>query len=292
MSLFFIFYPYSLVSCQAGQVPSAKTNGVVDRGNGERRVRGELGPSVPPPLLRHPHTHRATAFPAPQLLRSPVHIKTSKIRRPSIVQIMSMLCSRTATAKMRNPKIQTGNTRPSILTPAPQILTRRQKVTWDGPSDSTKPKNWPMSKSGGQLLPCQHSVSLQPSPPPSSARLLVLAGRRRICITNKFEIVVSLSFFVLAWAVGPFFLAPVLEVYRCAHVLQISNLFFLAWNTDCGFSQNRAEIIVFRFLASSGGSAQLTAGGGVLSDCWLPSETKPWKSIIRPLFLVLPSMPY
>lgn len=91
-------------------------------------------------------------------------------------------------------------------------------------------------------------------------------------IINTIEIEISLSIFVLAWAVGPFFLAPLSEVYGRVHVLQISNLFFLAFNIGCGFAQNRAEIIVFRFLAGLGGSAQLAAGGGVLSDCWLPEQ--------------------
>ena len=91
-------------------------------------------------------------------------------------------------------------------------------------------------------------------------------------MTNRVEIEISLSIFVLAWAIGPFFLGPLSEVYGRVHVLQISNLFFLAWNIGCGFAQNNVEIIVFRLLAGLGGSAQLAAGGGVLSDCWHPEQ--------------------
>ena len=91
-------------------------------------------------------------------------------------------------------------------------------------------------------------------------------------MTNTVEIEISLSIFVLAWAVGPFFLGPLSEISGRVRVLQISNLFFLAWNIGCGFAQNNAEIIVFRLLAGLGGSAQLAAGGGVLSDCWLPEQ--------------------
>ena len=91
-------------------------------------------------------------------------------------------------------------------------------------------------------------------------------------MTNTIEIEISLSIFVLAWAVGPLFLGPLSEVHGRVRVLQINNLFFLAWNIGCGFAQSGAEIIVFRLLAGLGGSAQLAAGGGVLSDCWLPEQ--------------------
>ena len=76
----------------------------------------------------------------------------------------------------------------------------------------------------------------------------------------------------LQWAVGPFFLGPLSEIHGRVHILQISNLFFLAWNLGCAFARNNAEIIVFRFLAGLGGSAQLAAGGGVLADCWRPEQ--------------------
>ena len=85
-------------------------------------------------------------------------------------------------------------------------------------------------------------------------------------MTNTIEIESSLSIFILAWAIAPFFLGPSSEIYGWIHNLQISNLVFLAFNIGCGFAQNNVEIIVFRFLAGMGCSAQLVAGGGVLAD--------------------------
>lgn len=76
----------------------------------------------------------------------------------------------------------------------------------------------------------------------------------------------------LQWAVGPFFLGPLSEIHGRVYILQISNLFFLAWNLGCAFARKNVEIIVFRFLAGLGGSAQLAAGGGVLADCWRPEQ--------------------
>lgn len=44
---------------------------------------------------------------------------------------------------------------------------------------------------------------------------------------------------------------------RRVPVLQLSNLFFLVWNTACGFSKTKEQMIVFRFLSGLGGSAPL-----------------------------------
>lgn len=81
-----------------------------------------------------------------------------------------------------------------------------------------------------------------------------------------------LSIFVLAYAIGPLFLGPLSEIYGRVIVLQLSNLFFLAFNIGCGFAQTKDQLIAFRFLSGLGGSAPLALGGGVLSDCWRAEE--------------------
>lgn len=91
-------------------------------------------------------------------------------------------------------------------------------------------------------------------------------------ITNEVEQQLVLSVFVLAYAVGPLFLGPLSEIYGRVPVLQLANLFFLVFNTACGASKNKGEMIAFRFLSGLGGSAPLAIGGGVLSDCWRPEE--------------------
>ncbi|MCJ1378598.1 hypothetical protein MMC17_001697 [Xylographa soralifera] len=70
-------------------------------------------------------------------------------------------------------------------------------------------------------------------------------------MTNTIKIEISLSIFILAWAIAPFFLGPLSEIYGRVHILQISNLVFLAFDIGCGFAQKNVEIIVFRFLADA-----------------------------------------
>ncbi|KAF8868761.1 major facilitator superfamily domain-containing protein [Mucidula mucida] len=67
-------------------------------------------------------------------------------------------------------------------------------------------------------------------------------------------------------AIGPLFMAPLSEIYGRTKVIQLSNLFFFAWNLACGFAQNKTQLIIFRFLAGLGGSPPLAVGMGVLGD--------------------------
>lgn len=75
----------------------------------------------------------------------------------------------------------------------------------------------------------------------------------------KSEVVsqLTLSIFILAYAVGPLFLGPLSETHGRAIVLQGANLFYLAFNIGCGFAQNTGQMIAFRFLSGLGGSVPL-----------------------------------
>lgn len=76
-------------------------------------------------------------------------------------------------------------------------------------------------------------------------------------ITSEVEIQLTLSIFVLAYAVGPLFLGPLSEIYGRVPVLQLSNLFYLIFNIACGVSRSKGQMIAFRFLSGLGGSAPL-----------------------------------
>ncbi|KAJ3714492.1 major facilitator superfamily domain-containing protein [Lentinula raphanica] len=77
-------------------------------------------------------------------------------------------------------------------------------------------------------------------------------------------ITTSILIFASAYAVGPLacILGPLSEIYGRSRVLQAANLFYLFWNLTCGFAQNTAQLLVFRFLAGLGGSAPLSIGVG------------------------------
>lgn len=95
---------------------------------------------------------------------------------------------------------------------------------------------------------------------------------REFNITNQVEESLTLSIFVLAYAIGPLFLGPLSEMYGRVIVLQISNLLYLFFNLGCGLAQTKGQMIAFRFLSGLGGSAPLALGGGVLSDLFTAEE--------------------
>ena len=71
-------------------------------------------------------------------------------------------------------------------------------------------------------------------------------------ITSAFVLILCLSIFILAYAFGPFLIGPLSELYGRVLVLQIANLFYLVFNTACGFSKTTTQMVVFRFLAGLG----------------------------------------
>lgn len=76
-------------------------------------------------------------------------------------------------------------------------------------------------------------------------------------ITNDVEIALTLSIFVLAYAIGPLFLGPMSEIYGRVPVLQLANLFYLVFNIACGVCTSKGQLFTFRFLSGLGGSAPL-----------------------------------
>ncbi|KAJ5737922.1 hypothetical protein N7493_001077 [Penicillium malachiteum] len=75
-----------------------------------------------------------------------------------------------------------------------------------------------------------------------------------------------MSIFILVYAVGALFLGPFSEQYSRAIILQLANLFYLAFNIGCGFAQNKSELLAFRFFTGLG------VGGGVLGDTFRAEE--------------------
>ena len=66
----------------------------------------------------------------------------------------------------------------------------------------------------------------------------------------------SLSIFVLSYAVGPMLLAPVTELYGRRPIWLFCGCLYVLWNTVCGLARNNATMIASRLLAGVGASAE------------------------------------
>ncbi|KAH8800635.1 MFS multidrug transporter-like protein [Xylogone sp. PMI_703] len=144
-------------------------------------------------------------------------------------------------------------------------------VTWEGPNDPSNPTNWSYPRKWAATLIVSSFTFISPV---SSTMVAPALGAiaTEFNISNDIEKQLTLSIFVLAYAIGPLILAPLSEIYGRVIVLQLANLVFLVFNLACGFSQSKAQMIAFRFMSGIGGSAPLAVGSGVLSDCWPPDE--------------------
>lgn len=78
-----------------------------------------------------------------------------------------------------------------------------------------------------------------------------------------------MSIFLLAYALGPFILAPLSEMYGRVVILQSANMVYLVFNTVCGFATSKQQMLAFRFLSGLGGSAPQAVCDLSLVDSWM-----------------------
>ncbi|OWP06451.1 MFS multidrug transporter [Marssonina coronariae] len=144
-------------------------------------------------------------------------------------------------------------------------------VSWDGPDDKRNPKNWSYRRKWAATLIVSSFTFISPV---SSTMIApaVNAISAEFNIINEVEKNLTLSVFVLAYAVGPLICGPLSEMYGRVIVLQLGNLLYLFFNLGCGLARTKEQLVAFRFLSGLGGSAPLAIGGGVLSDLFTAEE--------------------
>lgn len=163
----------------------------------------------------------------------------------------------------QNPDMEASRTATTDSPEADEKSKDPDLVTWDGPDDPENPKNWPNKTKWAYTVSVSFFTFISPI---SSAMIAPALGHlaRDLHMDSDIETELSLSIFILAYAIGPLFFGPASEIWGRVRLLQLSNIWYLAWNLGCGFATNKAEMFVFRFLAGAGGSAPLAVGGGAL----------------------------
>lgn len=89
-----------------------------------------------------------------------------------------------------------------------------------------------------------------------------------------------ISIYVLGYAVGPLFLAPLSEMYGRTIVINVSSAFFNIFLLGCSFAPNMAGLIVMRLLAGIGGSAIMTIVSAVIGDVFRVHERAAASAIV------------
>lgn len=86
--------------------------------------------------------------------------------------------------------------------------------------------------------------------------------------TSTELVTVGLSMYILGFAIGPLFLAPLSEYYGRSPVYVGSWFVLVLFQLPLALAPNITTIIVCRLIAGLGGSAPLTNTGGTISDGW------------------------
>lgn len=90
----------------------------------------------------------------------------------------------------------------------------------------------------------------------------------------------SVSIYVLGFALGPLIWAPLSEVYGRLPIYIISTVVFVAFNLGSAFANGLAVFMVSRLLSGCGGAASLALSGGTLADLIPRQKRGKWMGII------------
>lgn len=94
----------------------------------------------------------------------------------------------------------------------------------------------------------------------------------------------GLSLFVLGFAVGPLFWAPLSEMYGRKSIYVISFMAYTSFSVAAACSPNIKALLVLRFFASAFGSSSMKNTGGVIADMF----SKEQRGLATGLFVTAP----
>jgi len=138
-------------------------------------------------------------------------------------------------------------------------------VFWDGPDDPHNPMNFTTFRKGvtiGLVSAICFVTPLASSMFAPGVPFLMAEFKSTNVELASFVV----SVYILGFAVGPLFFAPLSEIYGRLPVYHVCNLMFIVFTVACALSTNLNMLIGFRLLAGTFGSAPLVNGGGSIAD--------------------------
>ncbi|KAJ6185502.1 hypothetical protein N7519_006803 [Penicillium mononematosum] len=157
--------------------------------------------------------------------------------------------------------LEAGHAANSFLEPSldAEVDTDPNLVTWDGPKDPENPKTG---------LKNTWTVSLFVFISPVSSSMIAPAKddlAKSLGMHTDIEIYLSLSIFILAYAIGPVFFGPASELYGRQRV--VSGLEY-----GMRFRHDQGSAFCFSFSSRHWWQRPLTIGAGAISDMWTAEE--------------------
>ncbi|KAF2016704.1 MFS general substrate transporter [Aaosphaeria arxii CBS 175.79] len=138
-------------------------------------------------------------------------------------------------------------------------------VDWEGDNDPENPMNWPDSKKWTNIIVLS---SLSVVTPLGSSMFapgipsIMKEFRDSSTVTATF----LLSIYILGFAVGPLFVAPLSEIYGRRHLYIYANIIFALFTIGAALSNSVGMLLAFRLLMGLSGVVPLTIGSGTIAD--------------------------
>ncbi|KAH6959616.1 major facilitator superfamily domain-containing protein [Ilyonectria sp. MPI-CAGE-AT-0026] len=164
-----------------------------------------------------------------------------------------------------NDKKSDTHRKPTSLSVDPNV------VSWE-PNDPEHPMNWPRHKRALHIV----IISFMTLTVNLAATLFAPAAAdlaHDFSITDSKIMVLTVSVYMLGFAIGPLLVAPMSELHGRFWIYNICNVCFLTMNIGCAAAPNLGGFLACRFFAGAAGSAPVTIGGGTIADVTKP-ETR------------------
>ena len=138
-------------------------------------------------------------------------------------------------------------------------------VDWYSKDDPDRSINWPDRRKYANIAVISSITFLTPL-----ASSMVAPGvpliMKEFHSTDQTIASFIVSIYILGYAIGPLFLAPLSELYGRLWVYHVNNVLFIIWNIASAVAPNIGALMVFRLLAGIAGSCPITIGGGSIAD--------------------------
>jgi len=144
-------------------------------------------------------------------------------------------------------------------------------VSWDGAADPERPINWSKKRKWLNIFSIAFLTFLTPLTSSIVAPALGLV-MKTFHSTDKTLGSFVVSIYLVGFAIGPLFLAPLSEIYGRLRVYQITTAIFIIWNVACALAPNMGSLLAFRLLAGLSGSSPVILGAGSIADIFVIEE--------------------
>jgi len=150
-------------------------------------------------------------------------------------------------------------------------VTTANVVDWNDSLDIRRPINWTVKKKWTNCSIISALTFLTPlaSSMAAPAVPLIMANFKS---TNSTLASFIVSIYILGYAIGPLFIAPLSEMYGRMPVYHICNVMFVVWNVACALAPSLGSLLAFRLLAGIAGSCPITIFAGSIADVFIQEK--------------------